>query len=55
SQQTSIAFEQHCAQNSRPKSQARAKELLRGFSGAFISNLAETRGLDTIDGEARRR
>ncbi|KIK03211.1 hypothetical protein K443DRAFT_676874 [Laccaria amethystina LaAM-08-1] len=43
------AYEKHCADNGKPSSHAKAKELLAGFSGAFIDRVVETKGLDFVD------
>jgi len=49
------AYENHCAENGQPASHAEAKELLAGFSGAFVDRIAETKGLDFIDRERTKR
>ncbi|KAF9240223.1 hypothetical protein BU15DRAFT_74140 [Melanogaster broomeanus] len=43
------AYEDHQEKNGKPASHALAKELLAGFSGAFIDRMVETKGLDAID------
>ncbi|KAF8528740.1 hypothetical protein JB92DRAFT_2599270, partial [Gautieria morchelliformis] len=43
------AYEKHCAENGKPDSHAKAKELVAAFSGAFIDHVVETKGLDAID------
>ncbi|KAJ4487970.1 hypothetical protein J3R30DRAFT_873339 [Lentinula aciculospora] len=43
------AYEKHCAENGKPDSHAKAKELIAAFSGAFIDHIIETKGLDFID------
>ncbi|PHH68645.1 hypothetical protein CDD82_377 [Ophiocordyceps australis] len=48
-------YENHEAQNGRPKSHAKAKELLSGAIGAFVDREAETKGLDHIDRERAKR
>jgi len=45
------AYEKHCAENGKPESHAKAKELLAAFSGAFVDRMVETKGLDEIDRE----
>ncbi len=35
----------------QPESHEKAKEILAGFSGAFIDRIVETKGLDYIDTE----
>ncbi|KIM43851.1 hypothetical protein M413DRAFT_443731 [Hebeloma cylindrosporum] len=45
------AYENHCAENGQPQSHAFAKEVLAGFSGAFVDRIVETKGLDFIDKE----
>ncbi|KAG6861585.1 hypothetical protein C0995_014492 [Termitomyces sp. Mi166 len=47
------AYEDHVAQNGKPESHAKAKEILQvaGFAGAFVDRMAETKGLDFIDRE----
>jgi hypothetical protein len=45
------AYENHVSENGQPASHAEAKELLAGFSGAFVDREVETRGLDYIDKE----
>ncbi|KAF9783158.1 hypothetical protein BJ322DRAFT_1021890 [Thelephora terrestris] len=44
-------YEKHVAKNGKPPSHAKAKELLAGFSGAFIDREIETRGLNAFDKE----
>ncbi|KAF7622061.1 hypothetical protein AFLA_008609 [Aspergillus flavus NRRL3357] len=34
---------------SKPASQAQAKEILRGLAGAFVDRIVETKGLDFSD------
>eukprot|EP00914_Ancora_sagittata_P006098 GHVO01012378.1.p2 GENE.GHVO01012378.1~~GHVO01012378.1.p2 ORF type:complete len:109 (+),score=19.78 GHVO01012378.1:1-327(+) len=43
------AYEKHVAENGKPTSHAKAKELLAAFSGAFVDHIVETKGLDYID------
>ncbi|PBL02591.1 hypothetical protein ARMGADRAFT_1057948 [Armillaria gallica] len=43
------AYEKHCDANGQPQSHEMAKELLAGFSGAFVDRMVETKGLDYID------
>jgi len=45
------AYENHVAQNGEPESHEKAKEILAGFTGAFVDREVETRGLDFIDRE----
>eukprot|EP00918_Siedleckia_nematoides_P021752 GHVU01046869.1.p2 GENE.GHVU01046869.1~~GHVU01046869.1.p2 ORF type:complete len:122 (+),score=23.53 GHVU01046869.1:47-367(+) len=45
------AYENHCAENGKPDSHAKAKELIAAFSGAFIDRVVETKGLDFVDKE----
>ncbi|CAE6464037.1 unnamed protein product [Rhizoctonia solani] len=45
------AYENHVAENGQPADHATAKELLAGFTGAFVDREVETRGLDFIDRE----
>ncbi|KAF8968620.1 hypothetical protein BDZ97DRAFT_1587942, partial [Flammula alnicola] len=49
------AYEKHCAANGPPASHQEAKELLAGFTGAFVDREAETRGLNFIDREKAKR
>jgi len=44
-------YEKHVEKNGQPVNHAVAKELLAGFTGAFIDREVETRGLDYIDRE----
>ncbi|KAG6819820.1 hypothetical protein H0H93_008230 [Arthromyces matolae] len=43
------AYENHIARYGKPESHAKAKELLAGFTGAFIDREVETKGLDYVD------
>ncbi|EDR09954.1 uncharacterized protein LACBIDRAFT_293775 [Laccaria bicolor S238N-H82] len=43
------AYQKHCEENGKPQSHAKAKEILAGFSGAFVDRLVETKGLDFVD------
>ncbi|GJJ14816.1 hypothetical protein Clacol_009084 [Clathrus columnatus] len=45
------AYEKHVADNGKPDNHAQAKEILAAFSGAFIDQVVETKGLDFIDKE----
>ncbi|KAJ6616345.1 cipC protein [Mycena sp. CBHHK59/15] len=45
------AYEKHCAENGKPESHAKAKEILAGLAGAFIDREVESKGLDFIDKE----
>jgi len=45
------AYEKHVSDNGQPDSHAKAKEILAGFSGAFIDRIVETKGLDFVDRE----
>jgi len=45
------AYENHCKENGKPESHAKAKELLAAFSGAFVDRVVETKGLDFVDKE----
>ncbi|KAH8115862.1 putative phosphoglycerate mutase family protein [Phellopilus nigrolimitatus] len=49
--EASKAYEKHVAKNGKPASHAEAKELLAGFSGAFVDREVETKGLNSIDKE----
>jgi len=49
------AYENHVAENGQPASHAKAKEILAGFTGAFVDREVETRGLDFIDKEEAKR
>ncbi|KAF8914661.1 CipC-like protein [Mucidula mucida] len=49
------AYENHCEKNGKPANHAMAKELLAGFSGAFIDRMVETKGLDYVDKEEAHR
>ncbi|KAF8197748.1 hypothetical protein K438DRAFT_1584862 [Mycena galopus ATCC 62051] len=49
------AYENHCKANRQPASHAEAKELLAGFTGAFLDREVETKGLDFIDKEKAKR
>ncbi|KAJ7700149.1 hypothetical protein B0H17DRAFT_1048798 [Mycena rosella] len=42
-------YEEHCKANGKPESHAMAKELIAGFTGAFIDRMVETKGLDELD------
>jgi hypothetical protein len=39
------AYEKHCEVNGKPDSHAKAKEILAGFTGAFIDRMVETKGV----------
>ncbi|KAJ3547234.1 hypothetical protein NM688_g5421 [Phlebia brevispora] len=45
------AYENHRAENGDPDDHSKAKEILAGFTGAFVDREVETRGLDFIDKE----
>ncbi|KAF8885093.1 CipC-like protein [Gymnopilus junonius] len=45
------AYTKHCAANGKPTSHEKAKELLAGFSAAFVDRIVETKGLDFVDKE----
>jgi len=45
------AYENHVAANGKPASHGEAKELLAGFTGAFVDREVETRGLSFVDKE----
>ncbi|KAF8500862.1 CipC1 protein [Russula emetica] len=45
------AYENHVAQNGKPPTHAKAKEIAAGFAGAFIDKQFETHGLDFLDKE----
>jgi len=49
------AYENHVAENGEPPSHEKAKEILAGFTGAFVDREVETRGLDYIDTERAKR
>jgi len=49
------AYENHVSENGEPESHEKAKEILAGFSGAFVDREVETRGLDFIDKEKAKR
>ncbi|KAJ1303273.1 hypothetical protein OPQ81_011470 [Rhizoctonia solani] len=49
------AYEGHVAVNGHPPDHAKAKELIAGFTGAFIDREVETRGLDFVDKERAKR
>ncbi|KAF8165315.1 CipC-like protein [Crassisporium funariophilum] len=49
------AYENHVAENGQPDSHAMAKEILAGFSGAFIDRMVESKGLDYVDKEKAKR
>ncbi|OQD78242.1 hypothetical protein PENDEC_c001G02975 [Penicillium decumbens] len=49
------AYEKHCEENGQPESHDKAKEIMAGFSGAFIDREVETKGLDFIDREQAKR
>lgn len=53
--QASKAYENHIRANGQPTSHAEAKEILAGFTGAFVDRLVETKGLDYIDTEEAKR
>jgi hypothetical protein len=53
--EASKAYENHVAANGQPASHAEAKELLAGFTGAFVDREVETKGLDYIDAERAKR
>lgn len=44
-------YEKYVAAHGKPENHARAKELIAGFTGAFIDKEFESRGLDAIDKE----
>ncbi|KAL0949528.1 hypothetical protein HGRIS_009579 [Hohenbuehelia grisea] len=48
------AYENHVAEHGQPDSHAKAKEILAGFTGAFIDRIVETKGLDYVDKEKTR-
>ena len=43
--QAAKAYEKHCAENGKPDSHAKAKEIMAGFAGAFIDRMVETKGV----------
>jgi len=45
------AYENHVADNGAPPSHEKAKEILAGFTGAFVDRIVETKGLDYVDKE----
>ncbi|GAA6037407.1 hypothetical protein JCM8097_008554 [Rhodosporidiobolus ruineniae] len=49
------AYANHCAQNGRPESHQKARELLAAFAAAEADKLIETKGLDFLDKEEARR
>ncbi|KAJ7059376.1 hypothetical protein C8F01DRAFT_989395 [Mycena amicta] len=51
SHEAAKAYEKHCAENGKPDSHAKAKEIMAGFAGAFIDRMVETKGLDYVDKE----
>ena len=48
SDQAMKAYEDHCAENGKPDSHAKAKEVLAGFAGAFIDREFETKGVSRL-------
>jgi len=48
-------YEEHVSENGPPANHALAKELLAGFTGAFVDREVETRGLDFYDKEKAKR
>ncbi|GAA6016206.1 hypothetical protein JCM11491_003769 [Sporobolomyces phaffii] len=42
-------YEQHCAENGKPASHEKAKELIAAFAAAETAKLIETKGLDHLD------
>lgn len=46
--QAAKAYEKHCEENGQPESHAKAKEILAGFSGAFIDRIVETKGVSVL-------
>ncbi|KAG8216651.1 CipC1 protein [Butyriboletus roseoflavus] len=48
------AYEDHLATNGQPDSHAKAKEILAGFAGVALTQLAETKGRDAWDAHKRR-
>ncbi|KAF9645352.1 hypothetical protein BDM02DRAFT_3189799 [Thelephora ganbajun] len=44
-------YEEHVSRNGKPADHTLAKELLAGFTGAYIDKKFETRGLDYLDRE----
>jgi len=49
------AYENHCNTNGDPGSHEKAKEILAGFTGAFVDREAETRGMNEWDKEKAKR
>lgn len=47
--QAAKAYEKHCEENGQPASHAEAKEILAGFSGAFVDRIVETKGVSASD------
>ncbi|KAJ7234353.1 CipC-like protein [Mycena haematopus] len=45
------AYEKHVAENGKPESHAKAKEILAALTAGFIDREVETKGLDFIDTE----
>ncbi|KAH9969735.1 hypothetical protein BC827DRAFT_1262935 [Russula dissimulans] len=45
------AYENHVAENGRPDSHAKAKELIAGFAGGYVDKEFETHGLNYLDKE----
>ena len=43
--QAAKAYEKHCAENGKPASHAKAKEIMAGFAGAFVDRMVETKGV----------
>jgi len=48
-------YEKHVEKNGQPDNHALAKELLAGFTGAFIDREVESHGLDFIDKQKAKR
>ncbi|KAJ7228595.1 hypothetical protein GGX14DRAFT_613756 [Mycena pura] len=48
-------YEEHCAENGKPDSHAKAEEIIAAFSAAFVDRMVETKGLDELDKEKAKR
>jgi len=47
--EASKGYENHCKENGKPPTHAKAKELIATFTGGFIDREVETKGLNFID------
>ncbi|KAJ7250804.1 hypothetical protein C8J57DRAFT_1138805 [Mycena rebaudengoi] len=45
------AYEEHCENNGKPDSHAKAKEIFAGLVGFSVDRIVETKGLDYCDAQ----